>query len=41
MSESDRPETDFENMDGVTVDGEGNPQVEMETLEKSGKSGEE
>lgn len=36
MSESEKPEGDLEDADGVTVDRDGNPQMVMEALQKGG-----
>lgn len=36
MSESEKPEGDLEDAEGVTTDSEGNPQIMMDVLEKGG-----
>jgi len=41
MSDSDKPEGDLEDADGVTTDSEGNPRLEMEELRKGGSSNNE
>lgn len=38
MSDSEKPEGDLEDADGVTIDSNGNPRLEMEELRKGGSS---
>ena len=38
MSDSEKPEGDLSEADGVRTDSDGNPHLVMEALEKSGKS---
>lgn len=40
MSESQKPQGNLEESEGVTTDSEGHPRFEMEVLEKSGNDGE-
>lgn len=36
MTDSEKPEIDLTDADGITVDDDGNPRVEMESLQKGG-----